>query len=75
VRAPYTGPMNKPVPANDDRLPISTMLIVGGLALFGAITLVGWIIGFALGVLRFVIVVAVIVGVLGLVAGRRFGDG
>jgi hypothetical protein len=64
--------VEKPVRTNDDsRLPLSATLVIGGLALFGAITLVSWLIGLAFGILRFVIAVVVIVGLVGWVAGRR----
>jgi hypothetical protein len=37
-----------------------TMLVVGGLALFGAITLVQWVLGFAFSLAKLLIVVGIV---------------
>lgn len=64
--------MEKPVRTDDDsRLPLSATIAIGGLALLGAITLVTWLLGALLGIVRFVIVAVVIVALLGWLAGRR----
>lgn len=64
--------MDKPVRANDDtRLPATTTIIVGGLALFGAITLVGWIFSAVVGIVKLIIAVVVVVAILSWIAGRR----
>lgn len=64
--------MNKPVRTDEDsRLPISATIAIGGLALFGAITLVGWLVGALVGLAKFVIAAVVIVALVGWLAGRR----
>ena len=64
--------MNKPARANDDsRLPVSATIVVGGLALFGALTLVSWLLGALFGIMRFAIAIVVIVALIGWIAGRR----
>lgn len=67
--------MNKPVPAHDDdRLPLSATIAIGGLALFGAVTLVGWLLSAIMGLAKTIIAVVVIIAVIGWIAGRRLGD-
>lgn len=68
--------MNKPVPAddNDGRLPLSATVVIGGLAVLGAISLVGWAVAFLAGLVRFVIIVVVIVAAIAWIGGRRLGD-
>ena len=64
--------MEKPVRTDgDSRLPLSATIAIGGLALLGAITLVTWLLGALIGIVRFVIVAVVIVALLGWLAGRR----
>lgn len=48
-------------------------LVLGGIALFVALTVIGWIVGAVLAVLRTLIVVAVVVGVVWAVLAAR-GD-
>jgi small-conductance mechanosensitive channel len=68
--------MNKPVRPDDDhaRLPLSATVVIGGLALLGAISLIGWAISFLAGLVRFAIIVVVIVAAIAWIGGRRFGD-
>ncbi len=67
--------MNKPVPADDDsRLPLAATIAIGGLALFGAITLAGWLLSAVLGLVKTIIAVVVIIAVIGWITGRRWGD-
>lgn len=67
--------MNKPVPADDDsRLPLAATIAIGGLALFGAITLLGWLLSIVMGLVKTIIAVVVIVAVVGWIFGRRLGD-
>lgn len=67
--------MNKPVPAEDDsRLPLAATIALGGLALFGAITLAGWLLSAVLGLVKTVIAVVIIIAVVGWITGRRWGD-
>ncbi|MGY6502545.1 MAG: hypothetical protein ACXIVQ_16800 [Acidimicrobiales bacterium] len=64
--------MDKPVRSEEDRgLPMSATIVVGGLALFGAITLASWLIGAVFAIMRVVIAVAVIVGLIAWLVGRR----
>ena len=64
--------MEKPVRTDDDSgLPLSATIAIGGLAIFGAVTLVGWLLGALLGIVKFVLAAVVIVAVLGWLAGRR----
>ena len=55
-------------------LSLPTRLVVGGLALFGAVTLVQWVLSSLLAIVKFGLVVVVLVGVVGWVLsakGRR----
>lgn len=64
--------MEKPVRTDDDsRLPLSATIAIGGLAVFGAITLVSWVLGALIGIVKFVLAGVVIVALLGWLAGRR----
>ena len=64
--------MEKPVRTDDDsRLPLSATIAIGGLALLGAITLVTWLFGALIGILRFVIIAVVILALFSWLAGRR----
>ncbi|MFP4512991.1 MAG: hypothetical protein ACLFRV_08615 [Acidimicrobiales bacterium] len=64
--------MEKPVRTDDDsRLPLSATIAIGGLAVFGAITLVSWVLGALIGVVKFVLAGVVIVALLSWLAGRR----
>lgn len=64
--------MDKPVRTSDDsRLPLAASVAIGGLALFGAITLVGWLFSAVVGIAKFVIAVVVVLAVLSWLAGRR----
>jgi hypothetical protein len=66
--------MDKPVRTDDDdRLPLSATVVIGGLAVLGAISLVGWAVAFLAGLLRLVIIVVVVVAAVAWVGGRRFG--
>lgn len=49
------------------RLPLSVMILIGALALFGALAAVQWVLGALFGVLRLGLVVAIIVAVAMLV--------
>ena len=51
--------MPDPEAADPPRMPW-TMLVVGGLALFGAITLVQWVLGFAFSLAKLLIVVGIV---------------
>jgi hypothetical protein len=67
--------VNKPVRTDDDsRLPLSATIAIGGLALFGAITLVGWVFSAVMGLAKAIIAVVVVVAVIGWIAGRRLDD-
>ncbi len=67
--------MNKPVrPDDDDRLPLSATVVIGGLAILGAITLIGWAVAFVAGLLKVAIIVVVIIAAIAWIGGRRFGD-
>ncbi|QGG96462.1 hypothetical protein [Actinomarinicola tropica] len=63
--------MDKPVRANDDKMPLAATIAIGGLALFGAITLAGWLLSALVGFIRFGIAVVVIFAVISWLAGRR----
>ncbi|MFP3907874.1 MAG: hypothetical protein ACLFWR_12640 [Acidimicrobiales bacterium] len=64
--------MEKPVRTDDDsRLPLSATIAIGGLAVFGAITLVSWVLGALIGIVKFVLAGVVIVALLSWLAGRR----
>jgi hypothetical protein len=64
--------VDKPVRTNDDtRMPLSATIVVGGLALFGAITLVTWVVAAVAGLAKFVIAVVVLMALVAWVAGRR----
>jgi hypothetical protein len=52
-------------------LPIGAVVLIGALALFGAVTLVQWALGFVFGLVKLAIVVAVVVAVVYLVRGPR----
>jgi len=54
-----TGP-----PADDDPPRILPALILGGIALIVAVTVLGWIIGAVLALVRFVLIVVVAVAVI-----------
>lgn len=49
------------------RLPLSVLILIGALALFGALAAVQWLLGTLFGMLRLGLVVVVIVVVAGLV--------
>ena len=53
------------------RIPLLAVLLIGALALFGALTLVRWVIGAIFGLLTLVIVVAIVVAVMYAVVGAR----
>lgn len=53
------------------RLPLAAILVIGALALFGAITLVQWVLGAVFGLVKLLIVVAIVVAVLYAVMGAR----
>lgn len=64
--------MNEPVRRDDDtKLPLAATVAIGGLALFGAITLVGWVISAVVGVAKTLIAIAVIVALVAWLGGRR----
>ena len=64
--------MDKPVRSDEDRgLPTSATIVVGGLALFGAVTLVSWLAGAVFAIMRVVIAVAVIAALVIWLVGRR----
>ncbi|MDZ7679379.1 MAG: hypothetical protein U5K29_12610 [Acidimicrobiales bacterium] len=64
--------MEKPVRTDDDsRLPLSATIAIGGLAVFGAITLVSWVFGALIGIVKFVLAGVVIVALLSWLTGRR----
>ena len=50
------------------------MVIVGGLALFGALSLVHWVLGFVFGLVKLVIVVAIVAAAVLLVRGPPDGQ-
>lgn len=61
-----------PARADDDHgLPLAATVAIGGLAVFGAIALVQWLLGALLGIVRFGIAVVVVVAVLSWLLGRR----
>lgn len=58
--------------SDEDRgLPMSATIAIGGLALFGAITLASWLIGAVFAIMRVVIAVAVVVALVAWLVGRR----
>lgn len=63
--------MNKPVRSDDKHMPLSATIAIGALAVFGAITLVGWIFSALIGLAKAIIAVVVIVAVVGWILGRR----
>lgn len=63
--------MNKPVRTDDDRMPLAATIAIGGLALFGAITLLTWLFSAVVGFVKFAIAVVVVLAVIGWIAGRR----
>lgn len=63
--------MNKPVRADDDKMPLAATIAIGGLALFGAITLIGWLFSVVVGFIRFGIAVVVIFAIISWLVGRR----
>lgn len=66
--------MNKPVRTDDSSLPLSATIAVGALALFGAVTLLGWLFSAVIGLAKTIIAVVVIVAVVGWILGRRIDD-
>ncbi|HSL59206.1 MAG TPA: hypothetical protein VK866_15275 [Acidimicrobiales bacterium] len=58
-------------PDDDSRLPVAGTVAIGGLAIFGALALVQWLLGALLGLVRFGIAVVIIVAVLTWLVGRR----
>lgn len=65
--------MDKPVrTSNDSKMPMAATVAIGGLAVFGALTLVMWLIGVIAGIAKFVIAVVVILALVSWAAGRRF---
>jgi hypothetical protein len=63
--------VEKPVRTDDDdRLPLSATIAIGGLAILGAITVFGWLFSALLGLIRFAIIVVVIIAVISWIAGR-----
>jgi len=58
-------------PDDDRRLPVAATVAIGGLAVFGAITLVQWLLGAVLGLVRFGIAIVVVLAVLAWLFGRR----
>lgn len=64
--------MNKPVRTDDNNsLPLSATVAIGALALFGAVTLLGWIFSALIGLAKTIIAVVVIVAIVGWIIGRR----
>lgn len=64
--------MNKPVRAADDsRLPLAATVAIGGLALFGAITLVAWLFSAIVGIAKLVVAIVVVLAIVSWLAGRR----
>lgn len=63
--------MNKPVRTNDDKMPLAATIAIGGLALFGAITLLGWLLSAIVGFVKFGIAVVVVFAVISWLVGRR----
>lgn len=49
------------------QLPLSVIVLIGALALFGALSAVQWFVGAVFGVLRLGLVVVIIVAIAGLV--------
>jgi hypothetical protein len=49
------------------KLPLSALILIGALAVFGALAVVQWLVGALFGVLRLGLVVIVIVAIAGLV--------
>ncbi len=55
-------------------LPFPAVVVIGALAIFGAITAVQWVLGSLLGLVKFGLVLVIIVGVAGWIVsakGRR----
>lgn len=46
-------------------------LVIGGLAVFGAVTLVQWVLASVLAIVKFVIVIVVLIGVVGWVLSAK----
>ena len=46
-------------------------LVIGGLALFGAVTLVQWVLTSLIGIIKFGLVIVVVVGVAGWVLSAK----
>ena len=63
------GRTDRPVSDEPERprLPLPAMILIGALAVFGALAVVQWVIGALFGVLRVGLVVVVIVAVAALV--------
>ena len=59
-------------PDKPERPPsLAATVVVGGLAAFGAITLVQWLFASVIGLIRFGIAVVIVLAVLAWVVGRR----
>ncbi len=52
-------------------LSVSARLVIGAVAIFGAITLVQWVVGALIGVIKFALVVVVVIGVGGWIIGAK----
>lgn len=64
---------SKPVRSKPDKpaMPLAATVAIGALAVFGAITLVGWAFGALFGILKMVILVVVAVAAGSWLIGRR----
>jgi uncharacterized membrane protein len=64
---------NEPIrPSTDDKpMSMAGMVVVGALAVLGAITLLGWVVGALFGFVKFVILAVVVVAAFAWLAGRR----
>ena len=52
-------------------LSVPARLVIGAVAIFGAITLVQWVVGALIGVIKFALVVVVVIGVGGWIIGAK----
>jgi len=64
---------NEPIrPSTDDKpMPLAATVAIGALAVFGAITLLGWVFGALVGILKTIIVIVAVIAAIAWLAGRR----
>lgn len=64
---------SKPVRSASDKpaMPLAATVAIGALAVFGAITLLGWVFGALFGILKVVILIVVVVAAGSWLIGRR----